>query len=64
MVRDRFPERQNMNLLFDSDIVNLLLKTSRVRNRRPSCYFCNLECFNCQWVGCGDVGQKNLFRAG
>ena len=36
MVRDRFPERQNMNLLFDSDIVNLLLKTSRVRNRRPS----------------------------
>ena len=62
MVRDRFSERQNMNLLFDSDTVNLLLKTNGVRNRRPS--FVNLECFNCQWVGCGGVGQKNLFRAG
>ena len=51
-----------MNLLFDSDTVNLLLKTNGVRNRRPS--FVNLECFNCQWVGCGGVGQKNLFRAG
>ena len=36
MVRDRFSERQNMNLLFDSDIVNLLLKTNGVRNKRPS----------------------------
>ena len=27
VVQDRFPVRENMYLLFDSDIVNLLLKT-------------------------------------
>ena len=35
MVRDRFPGRglENVNLLFDSDMVNLLLKTSGGRDR-------------------------------
>ena len=28
MVRDRFAGEENLNLLFDSDIVNLLLKTN------------------------------------
>ena len=29
LVQDRFPVRENMHLLSDSDIVNLLLKTNR-----------------------------------
>ena len=31
-----FPGGQNMDLLFNSDIVNLLLKTNRGRDRRPN----------------------------
>ena len=34
-VRDRFPGGQNMNLLFHSDIVNLLLKANGGRGRKP-----------------------------
>ena len=38
-----------MNLLFNSDIMNLLLK-----NRRPNVVI--LEFFNCRW-GCGEAGK-------
>ena len=33
-VGDRFPGRENVNLLFSSDIVNHLLKTSMERGRK------------------------------
>ena len=36
LVQDRFPVRENMHLLSDSDIVNLLLKTNGGRNRGPN----------------------------
>ena len=29
-----------------------------------NCHFCSLGCFNCWWVGGGDVRQQVLFRAG
>ena len=38
-----------MNLLFNSDIMNLLLK-----NRKPNVVI--LEFFNCRW-GCGEAGK-------
>ena len=43
----------NMNLLFNSDIVNLLLKTNVGRERRTNVAI--LDCFNCWWEG-GEVG--------
>ena len=53
-----------MNLLYNSDIVTLLLKTNAGRDRRPNfvcLIFCILECFNCWWVvGGGAVEQKVL----
>ena len=52
-----------MNLLFISDIVNLLLKTNGERQKTYFCYFCSLECFNCWWVDGAGVRQKILFRA-
>ena len=52
-----------MSLLFNSDIVNLLLKNIG-GDRRPNVAFCSLEYFNCRSVGGGVVGQKVLFRAG
>ena len=36
MVRDCFPEGDNMDLLLNSDIVNFLLKTNEGRDRRPN----------------------------
>ena len=64
-VGDRFPGGENMNLLYNSDIVSLLLKTNAGRDRRPNfvcLIFCILECFNCWWVvGGGAVEQKVLF---
>ena len=52
-----------MSLLFNSDIVNLLLKNIG-GDRRPNVVFRSLEYFNCRSVGGGVVGQKVLFRAG
>ena len=53
-----------MNLLFSSDILNLLLKTNKSRDRR-----CNFGIFvvwsALSWrVGSGGLKQKVLFRAG
>ena len=31
-----FPRRRNLNLVFNSDIVNFLLKTNRWSDRRPN----------------------------
>ena len=42
-----------MDLLFNSDIVNLLLKTN-VGERRPSVAI--LQCYHCRWEG-GEVGK-------
>ena len=53
MVQDHFPGGENMNLFFNSDIVNLLLKTN-VRTKK-ACDVVILECFNCRWEG-GEVG--------
>ena len=36
MAQDRFLGRENMDLVFNSDIVNLLLKTNARRDRRPN----------------------------
>ena len=36
VVRDRFLGGENMDLVFNSDIVNLLLKTNAGRDRRPN----------------------------
>ena len=38
VVQDRFLGGENMNLLFNSDIVNLLLKTNEGREK-AECYF-------------------------
>ena len=65
-------ERQNVNLLFNSDIMNYLLKTNGGRDKRPNLFFVfllllffySLECFKCRWVDGGGVEQKVLFRAG
>ena len=66
-------ERQNINLLFNSDIVNYLLKTNGGRDKRPNLFFLlllllllfySLERFKCRWVDGGGVEQKVLFRAG
>ena len=48
-----FPGTENMNLLFNSDIVNLLLKTNVGRERRANVAI--LDCFNYWWKG-GEVG--------
>ena len=50
-----FPEMENMNLLFNSDNVNILLKTNVGRERRTNDVI--LDCFNCWWEG-GDVGDS------
>ena len=67
-------EGQNIHLLFNSDIMNYLLKTNGGRDKRPNlffvffffccCFFCSLECFKCHWVDGGGVEEKVLFRAG
>ena len=37
-----------MNLLFNFDVVNLLLKNNGGKDRRPNfVIFCSLECFEC-----------------
>ena len=36
-----------MNLLLNSDIVNLMLKPKGGGTKAKFCYFCKLECFVC-----------------
>ena len=46
MVQDCFLREENINLLFNSDIVNILLKTN-VRTKKANVVI--FECFNCRW---------------
>ena len=60
---------QNINLLFNSDIVNYLLKPMGGETKDLTCFFvvvffCSLECFNCRWFDGVGVKKKVLFRAG
>ena len=69
VVLDRSLTRENMYLLFNSDIVNLLLNNNGGKNRRSNFfYFCSSEYFYCCWVGVGGgvggVEQNTLFRTG
>ena len=68
MVQDRFPGGENIDLLFNSDIVNFLLETNRGERQKAfffSLFFFiySLKCSNCQWVGGGGLRQKVIFRA-
>ena len=58
-----------MNLLFNSDIVNLLLKTNEWTERQKAkiffffcffVFFCSLESLNCCWVGGWWCGGESL----
>ena len=51
-VGDRFPGRENVNLLFSSDIVNHLLKTSMERGRKPNFVILNA------WIAGGGVRKR------
>ena len=62
MVQWLASQGENMDLLFNSDIVNLLLKTSGGETEGLICYFCCLKCSDCQWVGGGGSEEKVLFR--
>ena len=57
-----------MDLHFNSDIVNLLLKTNGGEIEGLIFFFFfffgSLECSNCRRVGGGGLEQKVLFRAG
>ena len=64
-------EEQNINLFFNSDIMNYLLNPMGGETKDLICFlfflllfFCSLECFKCRWVDGGGVEQKVLFRAG
>ena len=52
MVQDRFLGEKDMILLFNSNIVTLLLKTNV--GREKTCFY--FGCFNCSWEG-GEVGK-------
>ena len=62
----------NIYLLFNSDIVNFVLKIDGVGEGGMGVgvqkvlfyYFCFFGCSNCWWVRCDVVGQKVLFRTG
>ena len=63
VVLERSLTRENMYLLFNSDIVNLLLNNNGGKNRRPIFFFFfSSEYFYCWWVGVGGVEQNTLFR--
>ena len=49
-----FPGRENVNLLSDSNIMNLLLKINVGRGKSPNVVI--LEWFDCRWEG-GEVGR-------
>ena len=67
-VLDRFPGGENINLLFNFDIVNLLLKTNVVRDRIPNfvIFLIRRALIVSGWVrvGAGDLEQNVLFSAG
>ena len=65
-VGDRFPEGESWDRLFNSDTVNLLLKTNGSGAEAESLIFlfCSLGCLICWQVGGDGVRQKVLFRAG
>ena len=44
-----------MDLLFDFDIVNLLLKTNGGEAESLTLLICSLECSDCRWVGGGGL---------
>ena len=59
-----FWKRKNMNLRFDFDVMNHLLKNNGGRERRPNIVvLCSMECFQCWRLGCGGLGQRVLYRA-
>ena len=66
-VLDRFPGGENINLLFNFDIVNLLLKTNVVRDRIPNfvIFLIRRALIVSGWVrvGAGDLEQNVLFSA-
>ena len=46
-----FPGRGDSDLLFNVDMVNLLLTNNGVGEQKVSfCYFCSLECSNCRKI--------------
>ena len=51
-------------MLFNVDMVNLLLKKYNGETQNVSFYFHELECSGCQWVGGGSLNQKVFFRVG
>ena len=53
MVQDCFLREENINSLFNSDIVNILLKTNVGTKKANVVIF---DCFNCRWEG-GEVGK-------
>ena len=67
-VLDRFPGGENINLLFNFDIVNLLLKTNVVRDRIPNFVIFLIRrpliVSGSVRVGAGDLEQNVLFSAG
>ena len=56
-----------MDLLSNSDVVIVLLKTNGERDRRPNFvilfFLFSFESSNCQRLGDGGLEQKVLFRA-
>ena len=60
MIGDCFPVGESINLLFNSDIVNLLLKDNGVEAESLILLFCCLECLNYQWVDVYDMWGKVL----
>ena len=53
-----------MNLFFDFEKVNLLLKNNGGKNRRPNFDYGSLECFEYRRLGGGGLRQRVLFRTG
>ena len=63
MIADCFPGVENMNLVFNSDVLNLLLKTNWRRGTMAKfVIFFRLEYFDCCRVGCRGVGQRSCFE--
>ena len=54
-----------MDLLFDFDVVKLLLKSNGGGDRRPNFVILyNMECFESRRSGGGGLGQRVFFRDG
>ena len=50
-------EGQNINLLFNSDIINYLLKTNGGKDKRPNLIFVFCCCFFVVWSALGVAGM-------